>query len=163
MKNLEHELEEAKDKEHKKAKEKNGKEEEIAKVDGEPKQDNLVDITGKDKKDTSSFWARDTVEAVKEILERDKQIDEDQDIIQGPINFDTLSRVQKIKLASIAQAKAREDSLKSHIEDSELLGLASRILEIIPTFQKDSSTSPSGQLKSLINSVSSHFESLESL
>jgi len=82
---------------------------------------------------------------VKEILERNKQIEEDQDIIQGLINFDTFSLVQKIKLASIAQAKAKEDILKSHMEDSELLGLASRILEkITPTFQKDPSASPSG-------------------
>lgn len=33
----------------------------------------------------------------------------------------------------------------------------------MPKFQKDTSDSPSGQLKSLINFVSTHFESLEKL
>lgn len=48
------------------------------------------------------------------------------------------------------------------MEDSEILSLVSDILEkLIPTFQKDTLNSPSGPPKSLINSVSTHFESLE--
>lgn len=66
--------------------------------------------------------------------------------------MDTLSPIQKLKLASLARSKEREEILKSHMEDGELLSLASSVLEkIMPTFQKDSSNSPSGQLKSLIN------------
>jgi hypothetical protein len=52
--------------------------------------------------------------------------------------------------------------LRSHTEDNELLNLASSVLEkIIPIHVKDPSASPSGKLKSLINFVSTHFESLE--
>lgn len=54
--------------------------------------------------------------------------------------------------------------MKSHIEDSELVSLASDILEkIMPTFQKDKSNSPFDLLKSLIILASTHFESLEKL
>ena len=69
-----------------------------------------------------------------------------------------------MKVASFTQAKAREEILKSHIVESELLNLTSRILEkIMPTYVKDPSGSSSGELKKLINSVSTHFESLEKL
>lgn len=51
---------------------------------------------------------------------------------------------------------------KYHIEDNELLSLASGVLEnIMPIFVKDSSDTPSGQLKNLINVVSTHFESFK--
>lgn len=43
-----------------------------------------------------------------------------------------------------------------------MFNLASIVLEnIMPTYAKDTSDSPSRQLKSLINYVSTHFESLE--
>lgn len=75
----------------------------------------------------------------------------------------TLSPIHKLKLASLAQAQEREEIFKSHIEDSELLSLASGILgKILHTFFKGTPDSPSGLLKSLINSVSSHFVSFES-
>lgn len=65
-------------------------------------------------------------------------------------------------MAVVAQAKASEDLLKSHIEDSELLTMASGVLEkLMPSFQKDTSDIPSNQLKSLINSVEHHFKSFE--
>lgn len=83
-------------------------------------------------------------------------------ITQGPINLYSLSPIQKLKLSSLTQAKAREEIIKSHIEDNELVSLASSNLEkIMSIFQKDTLDSPSGQLKSLINWVSTHFESLE--
>jgi hypothetical protein len=70
----------------------------------------------------------------------------------------------RLQVASFAQENAREEMLKSHIEDSELLNLASTVMEkIMSSHVKDSSTSPSGYLKSLINLVSTHFESLEKL
>lgn len=48
------------------------------------------------------------------------------------------------------------------MEDSELLRLTSGVVKkLMPTFQKDTSSSPSEQLKSLINSMNTHFESLE--
>lgn len=104
--------------------------------------------------------ARDTVEAVKKILE-EQQEEFDLELGESPINF-SLSPIQKLKVASFAQMKAKEELLKSHIEESELLSLASNILErIMPNQVKDPSGSPSGELKKLINSVSTHFESLE--
>lgn len=43
-----------------------------------------------------------------------------------------------------------------------LLTVASRIFEkLMPSFQKDSFDTPSSQLKSMINSVDTHFESFE--
>lgn len=52
--------------------------------------------------------------------------------------------------------------MKSHIEDSDLLTLASGVLQkIMPTYVKDTLDSPSRQLKNLINFVSTHFQSLE--
>lgn len=106
--------------------------------------------------------ARDIVGAVNECLEKDKQELFDLDLAQGPINLASLSPIHKIQLASFAQAKAREEILKSHIEDSELSSLASGILEkLMPTFVKDSSGTSSGQLKNLTNVLSTHFESLE--
>lgn len=73
-----------------------------------------------------------------------------------------LSPIQKFKLASLAHAKTREEMLKSHIVDNELLNIASSILQkIMPTYIKDTLDSPSRKLKKLINSISTHFESLE--
>lgn len=82
-------------------------------------------------KEEPTSEARDTVEDVKEFLEKDKQIFDDSVLSQGPINLDSLSPIQKLKLASLAQAKAREEILKFHIEDSELVNLVSGILEKI--------------------------------
>lgn len=65
-------------------------------------------------------------------------------------------------MASFAQDKASEDLLKSHIEDSLLMNKAINNLEkLMPLFQKDTSDTSSGQLKSLIDSFNSHFESFE--
>lgn len=87
---------------------------------------------------------------------------EDLKFIQGPINLASLSLVQALKLVVFSQAKASEDLLKSHTEDSELLTMASDVLEkLMPSFQKDSLDTSSEQLKILINSVDSHFQSFE--
>lgn len=60
-----------------------------------------------------------------------------------------------MKVASITQAKASEKILKSHTEDSELLSLASRVLQkLMPTHVVDPSGSSSDELKKLINVVS---------
>jgi len=50
------------------------------------------------------------------------------------------------------------------MEDCALLEIAFSMLEkIMPSFQKDPLASPSGNLKSLVNSLSTHFDSLEKL
>lgn len=52
--------------------------------------------------------------------------------------------------------------MKSHTEYNMLLTLATDVLEnLMPSFQKDTSDTPFGQLKSMINSVNTHFESFE--
>lgn len=52
--------------------------------------------------------------------------------------------------------------MKSHNEDNMSLTLSFGVLEkLMTSFQKDTSDTPSGQLKSLINFVDSHFESFE--
>lgn len=67
-----------------------------------------------------------------------------------------------MKVTSIAQAKASEKILKSHIEDSELLSLAYGVLhKLMPTHVMDPFGSSSGELKKLINVVSTQFKSLE--
>lgn len=110
-----------------------------------------VDNEGKNTK------SRDIVGTVK-----GKQIIDDPEFVQGPINLTSLSPIRKLQLASFAQAKASEDLLKSHTEDNELLTLASGVLEkIIPSYVKNKFDTPSEQLKSLINSMDTHFESLE--
>lgn len=64
---------------------------------------------------------------------------QDPQFTQGPINLASLSLIQVLKLATFSQAKDSEDVLKSHIEDSELLTMASGVLEkLMPSFQKDS-------------------------
>lgn len=74
--------------------------------------------------------ARDTTKAVKA-----KQFIDDLEFIQGQINLASLSPIQKLQLASFAQAKASEDLLKSHIEDNMLLTMATDILEkLMPSF-----------------------------
>lgn len=101
--------------------------------------------------------ARDTKESVK-----GNQTMDDSKFTQGPINLASMSPIEKLQLATFAQAKASEDFMKSHIEDSEMLSQASGILEkIMPSFQKDALDTPSIQLRSLIKSVDTHFESLE--
>lgn len=89
--------------------------------------------------------ARDSVGAVKVILEKDKKQVFDLDFVQGPINFDSLSPIQKMQLTSFSQANAREYLLKFHIEDIQLLTLTYTVLEkIMPIYVKDKSNSPSG-------------------
>lgn len=84
--------------------------------------------------------AKDIVEIVK-----GKQVIDNPKFIQGPINLASLSPIQKIQLASFAQAKSNENLLKSHIEDSMFLTLATSAFEkLMPSFQKDTSDSPSG-------------------
>lgn len=52
--------------------------------------------------------------------------------------------------------------MKSHTKDNMLLSLATDVLEkIMPSFQKDTSDTPSRKLKSLINTVDKNFESFE--
>lgn len=93
-----------------------------------------------------------------------KIVIDDPKFIQGPINLDFLSPIQKIQLASFAQAKANKNLLKFHAEDNMLLNLATSVLENLkPLFQEDTSYTPSGRLKSLINSVDKHFKSFETL
>lgn len=74
---------------------------------------------------------RDTEDPVK-----GKQIYiEDLKFSQGPINLASLSPIQELKLVALAQAKVSEDREKSFIENSELVTLASDVLEkLIPSF-----------------------------
>lgn len=70
--------------------------------------------------------------------------------------------MQKLQFTSFAQAKASEDLLKSHPEDSELLTLASYLLKKnYAHILEENFKHPISQLKKLINSVDTHFESFE--
>lgn len=103
------------------------------------------------------FEARDITKLVK-----GKQIIDDPEFLQGPINLTSLSRIQKLQFTSFSQEKASEDLLKSLTEYNMLLALASKVFEkLMPSFQKDSFDSPYSQLKSMINSVDTYFESFE--
>lgn len=65
-------------------------------------------------------------------------------------------------MAALAQVKESEDLLKSHMEDNEVISLATSVIEkILPSFKQGSSDTPSGKLKSFLKSVDSYFESLE--
>jgi len=78
---------------------------------------------------------RDTAEAVKEFLTKEMMEFDEPELLQGPFNFDSLSPVQTMKLTSFTQAKAKEKILKSHMEDCELIEIASGVLEkIMPSF-----------------------------
>lgn len=82
---------------------------------------------------------------------KDKKILDDLEFVEGLINVASLSPIQKLQLV-----------LKSHIENSELLTLAFSVLEkIMLSYVKNTSDTPFGQLKSLVNSISTCFESLE--
>lgn len=83
------------------------------------------------------------------------------DFGQGPIHVSSLSHIQELKLATLTQAKASEDFLKSHSADKELIPLARYMLEKIMLSFKLDSSDPFGKLKSLLNVVGSHFDSLE--
>lgn len=93
-------------------------------IDIKNKKFEMIDVVSK---------GRDIVEDVKDFLEKDKLIFDDPTLFQGLINLDTLSLspIQKFKLTSFAQAKAREETLKSHNEDSELLNLSSSVLSTL--------------------------------
>ncbi|XP_059073528.1 uncharacterized protein LOC131874258 [Cryptomeria japonica] len=96
-----------------------------------------------------------------EDLAKGKQIVSDPYFIQGPINIDSLSPIQRLQLATFAQAKANIDLMKSHKKDCELMLMATSVLEkFLPSF-KDTSSTPSNQLKSLLKSIDSHFVSLK--
>lgn len=67
------------------------------------------------------------IEEVKESL-LEQQVESDPELDESSINLSTLSPIQMMKVAKIAQDKASEKILKSHIEDSDLLKLASGVL-----------------------------------
>lgn len=133
--------------------------EKIAKEVGD---ENLEDIEMGDKeKDEGKIEqvpvAEDTMEYIK-----DKYRISDTNLIQGPINVNSLSPVKALKFATLAQAKDSEDLLKSHSEDIELIMLATSILvKILPTFKKDTLNLPFSKLRSMLKAIDSHFESLE--
>lgn len=68
---------------------KKGKEE----IDNEDKKVEMIDVVSE---------ARDSVEDVKDFLEKDKHIFDDLALSHGPINLYTLSPIQNLKLASLA-------------------------------------------------------------
>jgi len=79
--------------------------------------------------------ARDTAEAVKDFLTKEMMELDEPELLQAPINFDSLSPVQTMKVTSFAQAKAKYKLMKSHMEDCELIEIASGALEkIMPSF-----------------------------
>ncbi|XP_059075393.1 actin cytoskeleton-regulatory complex protein PAN1-like [Cryptomeria japonica] len=61
--------------------------------------------------------ARDTARVVKEFLEKDNLDMDHLELTERPTNLVTLSPIQKLKFASFAQAKAREEILKTHMEE----------------------------------------------
>lgn len=53
------------------------------------------------------------------VSNKGKQIVANDDFSHGPIDLSSLSPIQALKLATLAQAKAHEDMLKSHSEDKD--------------------------------------------
>lgn len=69
----------------------------------------------------------------RHIVEKGKWIIIDTYLTKGPIDFNSLSSIQELKLA---QAKAGEDLLKYHSEGKELLSMVINHLEkIFPSFK----------------------------
>lgn len=103
------------------------------------------------------IMARDT------IVVKGKQVDTNSnDFGQGPIDMSSLSLIQGLKLATLTQAKASENLLKSHTKDKELISLIGDVLEIcFPSLKPDSFDNPSSKLKGMLSVVDSYFESLE--
>lgn len=109
-------------------------------------------------KDKQVPVARDTM-----TVDKGKQIITDTiDLTQGPIDLSSLSPIQALKLATLAQAKVREDLLKYHSEDKELISMATNVLEkILPSFKQHLEDSPSGKLRCMLKTIDSHFVPLE--
>lgn len=101
--------------------------------------------------------ARDT------IADKGKQVITDSDnFSQGPIDLSSLSPIQEMKLATLAQAKANEDLLKFHTTDKELITLAGDVLEkFFPSFKLDITDTTFDNIRSMLNAIESHFVSLE--
>lgn len=95
--------------------------------------------------------------------DKGKQIDADEDeFSHGPIDLSTLSPIQALKLATLAQIKASEDLFMSASKEKEVISLATKALEkILSHLKKDSSDTPFGKLKDMLYKVESDFESLE--
>lgn len=94
-------------------------------------------------------------------IKQGKQIISDTNLTKGPIDPNSLSPIEPLNLAALAQAKASEDLLKSHTEDKELISILTSVLEkILPSFKQDSIESPSNKLRSMLKLVDSHFVSL---
>jgi len=116
--------------------------------------------TAEEKKHLS--LARDTAQTVQQFLSKETLEIDEPELLKGPFDFDSLSPVQTMKIASFANAKANEKLLKSHMEDCELIEAASGVLvKIMPSIQIDPTASTSGNLKTLVSSVDTHFDSLE--
>lgn len=59
------------------------------------------------------------------------------DFAEGPIDLSSLSLIQALKLATLVQAKASEDLLRSHTVNKELIILVGDVLEkILPSFKQ---------------------------
>lgn len=102
------------------------------------------------------------VQIARDIVDIGKQIILDTDLTVGPIDLNSLSLIQALKLAALAQAKASEDLLKYHSEDKELISMATNVLEkILPSFKPDTVDTPSNKLRSILKAIDSHFVSLE--
>lgn len=94
-------------------------------VGGEKAKDAKMEEKEKDERNIEQVsMARDTTNFVK-----GKQIISDIDLIQGPININSLSLVQALKFSALAQAKTSEELLKTHTEDKDLISLAMSDLE----------------------------------
>lgn len=96
------------------------------------------------------------------ISDKGNSIATNDEFSHGPIDLSTLSPIQELKLATLAQIKASEDLLKSQLEDREVIFLATNVLEKnLPSFKKDPGDSSSVKLRNMSQVVDSHFLSLE--
>lgn len=57
-------------------------------------------------------------------MDKGKHIISDTYLTKGAIDLNSLSLIQALKLATLAQVKASEDLLKCHFEDKELIFMA---------------------------------------
>lgn len=64
------------------------------------------------------------VPVARDTVDKGKQIISDTNFTKGPIDLNSLSLFQALKLATLAQAKASEDLLKYHSKDKELISMA---------------------------------------
>lgn len=120
-----------------------------------------AEVTDKEKGEEKEHQALEIVARDTSVVKGKQVVVDLNDFGKGMIDLSPLSPIEALKLATLAQTKANEDSLKSHFADKELTSLVEDMLDKIMPYFKQNKFDPSGKLKGLLSVVGSHFESLE--